>query len=507
MLRGASTTSDNPIQDSIIIVCIFVFFVALDLYMGITGMSWSMLSTAEIQFWAVIITLLSTAITGGVLINLFYYSRGLSNMRGIILVLLAMDILLINFFHLMTHPTSIFWSPFADRIRNRSVVAIAGTAVMLSVFLFAYARDVPYNLKKLLLYGGFGGIVFPIISMLCVISPQPLLIMTTETGGLAGLTPTGIVLSVAMPFIGIWSFFKCITEYRQYRDTLVLSLALALILWSVASIYMTLLWNPLQIAEVLYMLNVMGGMTTISIALAIDTLWRPIKQLEQEVAITGRELHLSRQEAEMFLSAWAHKMGNLLQGITLYMELIAECKTDSERTGLAIEASMLTAEANRLNRQVNWLWTVKSAISEPLYNTDIAEVINRTLTRIHDMFGGVSISYRGCKDPTRILVDDNADLLFIGLISYCLHKGGIESTKIDIWCNKRPDGIILSLQIKGPLSAYEVMKVLQSNDLPDVTGIDLDIYTARVLFHRYNGVAEIDIDDESILHLKFPISD
>ncbi len=504
MYRGERDEYKSSSLVNAIIVGLFLPFAISNLYLGVTGISWNIIGTAETQFYLILNVVISSTITGAIFINLMFYSR-LSGIRRFILLLLAMDMGLINVLYLITHPTSALWAPLlADRMRNRTLVAVASTAVMSSMLLFSVVKEDRLTRENIIKYGFIGGLVIPVLGLACVLSPEPLMILTTEEGGLTGLTPIGIVLSVAMPSIGVGTLYRCIREYRQYRDEIVFALVFSLIMWLMASIYMTSLWDPHQIAELLYMTDVTVGMAMISIALATNTLLGHVRRLLQEVRERGRELIISRQESEMFLSAWAHKMGNLLQGITTYLELLSECKAESEMTTLRNEAQILTYEANRLNRQVSWLWTVKSAMDEPLHRADMTDVLTKAVNRIQDLFGDVSILLKSCPEPVVILVDDNVDLLFVGLISYILRAGGIESTKITLSCSISKDSVSTSIQLKGPHTSYELIKELQSADIRDVNKIDLDLYTSRLLLQRYNAVAEIDIEDDSIVHLRFP---
>ena len=488
-----------------ILVIVFSLFMSFSILLCITGEAWDILSESDFQFWAILIASFTMAVAGGVLTDsLLYYSQ-LRNVRRLVILLLAVDILLLNVLYMLTHPSSAHWSVmFADRVRNRTITTTSGLAVMPAALLSSFAGDVPATLRNRILYGLWGGLVIPVFSLICFFSPTPLFVVTDPTGGLGGLTLQGWVVAILMPVAAVIAFVRFVVEYRKRRDRVVLAFGLALLLWATASAYLSLLWDPQQVAELIYMTDAMAGITVIGVAMVIDAFVEPFKTLEVEIEKRTEELEQSKRESELFLSAWGHKVGNLLQGITTYLDLSAHYpKAGEGAQGFQKEAIQLNWEAKIINRQVTWLSQVKSSSGLPLLPVDLGRAIAKAAESIGELMDGASVSLSPSNESVEVLADDNIDLLFTGLYSHCLL--GVYRNKVKVSVSYRAEqmSVVVELVITDGPSPHDMVEFFKSKGLPDVVKLDLDMYMARLLLERYGASVEAGSGQKSALILRF----
>jgi signal transduction histidine kinase len=314
----------------------------------------------------------------------------------------------------------------------------------------------------------------------------------------------GWIVAVINPLFATIAFIKFVMEYAKSRDRVVLAFALALLLWATASIFLSLLWDPNQVAELIYMTNAMGGLALIGVAMVIDAVVEPFKTLETEIHKRTEELEESKTETELFLSAWTHKVGNVLQGITTYMDLIGRAaSTGKSIAGYQREAGQLNWEARTINRQVTWLSQVKSSSGLPLIPVSISQAVSKAVKSIAELAEDRIIQFTPSDDEVRIWADDNIDLLFTGLFSHCVLGPGRSADCVSVRCLTEDNRVVVEVEVKTGSSVDGMREFLQSKDLPEVVTLDLDIYMTRLLLHRYGASVDARNKKGDVLLLGF----
>ncbi|NWF95713.1 MAG: hypothetical protein HXY34_06190, partial [Candidatus Thorarchaeota archaeon] len=340
-------------------------FMALLLVTGaavLSGDAWIVLDAPAFNVYLWVVVCFTVVVSGIAFTYSFFYYGQMHNLRSLVLLFLALDLCLLVLLYGLTHPVMEIWGyTFAGRNENRSMVALMGLVVAPGVLLYSFAGDAEPVPRNKVLYSLFGGLVIPLLAVLSFFTPGGLLKTTEEIGGVQGLTPAGWFIAVSFPLANAISLFMLLREHRSFPDHVVSALIHAIVLWSVASVIFTFLWNPLQIAELLYLSCIAGGLCLIDVAMIIGTVLEPFRTLEVEVTKRSAELDLSRQESDFLLSCWAHKVGNLLQGIVTHLELFSMAReSNQDLLASQAQASELARQTTAINRQVLWISEAKA---------------------------------------------------------------------------------------------------------------------------------------------------
>jgi len=229
----------------------------------------------------------------------------------------------------------------------------------------------------------------------------------------------------------------------------------------------------------------------IDLAMIMDAMVEPFKTLEREIQKRTEELEESKNETELFLSAWAHKVGNMLQGMTTYLDLVDQATSAGDSVASSQkEAAQLNWEAKIINRQVAWLSQVKSSSGLPLVPVSISQAIFKAVKSITELAEDRSISFTPSDDDAKVLADGNIDLLFTGLFSHCVLGPEGSPTSVSVRCRTEENRVTVELEIKKGTSVNVMIEFLQGEGLPDMITLDLDMYMTRLLLHRYSASVE-----------------
>ncbi|MBA7562445.1 hypothetical protein ES708_04097 [subsurface metagenome] len=135
---------------------------------------------------------------------------------------------------------------------------------------------------------------------------------------------------------------------------------LALILWITGTVFIIVLWDPLQIAELLWMTTIIAGFLLIATVQFVTSIIHPHKLLESQVFQRTQELNQSKRESDFYLSMWTHKLGNFLQGMVTYLDILEHASQNSEDDSKTrAVARDLSREAIIVNQQVTDLMRIR----------------------------------------------------------------------------------------------------------------------------------------------------
>ena len=463
----------------------------VSLFYAVTGLAWVILAPELFQFYALVLSFITMVVAGAVFSNsLIYYSQ-VKNVRRLVILLLAGDVIILTLLYVITHPVNIQWAPvIADRIRNRTITTTFGLAAMPGALMCSIARDSPAGIRTQVAYAIWGGVVIPLIGILCVFSPQPLFTLTDPVGGIGGLTLAGWVVAIAMPLIALISLVRFIVEYKKSRNRVALAFGFALVLWIIASLFLSFLWDPIQVAELIYMLNVLAGMGVIGLAMLVDAVIQPFKTLETQIEKRTEELDKSKKESDLFLMAWSHKVGNILQGITTFLDVYSEDASESTPSSGRSIASELSWEGGIINRQVSWLAEVRLSTGKQLEAVDIEQAVETAIDAIDELKGYSSIKFNWNGPSHSALADDSLDLLFTGLFSHLLLSRRNAHSEISIRSDLGEGCLYVSLTSDKKAFDSEMADFLRGRNLPDLVNMDLDLYMTRLLLERYNTTVD-----------------
>ena len=143
------------------------------------------------------------------------------------------------------------------------------------------------------------------------------------------------------------------------------------------------------------------------------------RELSAAVRIRTEELEYAKRETEFYLNIWAHKVGNLLQGMTTYLDLFSVSNDPEFLSQPQETAKDLSSEAIAINRQVAALLRVKENEVARTWPVHLPNMIKRAYD---DSIEALDVSPESLilegESDAQVIADDFLDLVFISLFRF-----------------------------------------------------------------------------------------
>jgi hypothetical protein len=474
---------------TLLVLFIVMFFVLCSFL--VTGRAWNTISDERTFFWIAFLMAFLAMSAGVVFIYSLVHYAQLPNLRSLIIMFLGANVVVFSFLFLMTHPSTL-GSPLAGRDRNRTVVTALGfllTPGVLAGSVFGGKELTTRNRNFVILWGL---ILQPLFSISLLLTEDPLFKVTDPAGGLAGLTPIGWLLTIVVGSTAVVSLARYTKEWFDTRDRIVLGSTLALVFWLYTFVVYSLLENPYEVAELLWIGGVIAGFTMLSVAMIFTAIIEPHRGLESLVEKRTKELEMARKESDLYLSMWVHKMGNLLQGIVSYLEILARGESLDNTYRQTIETAMkLSRESTFFNRQVATLSEIKSSGEKELVPYNLETAIEKAHETVEEMLKGTNFRFEISEIHDTLLVraDNKLDILFTNIfVNEILSREGevLVSVETAVVGNQ----VEVRIGTDGARPTDSEIDQLLTTDIPDATTLNLNLFSARLLLERYHSSIE-----------------
>jgi hypothetical protein len=472
------------------ILLLFSSFFIVQLLVLISGVAWDYLNPDEFSFWLLVLVAALAIVSGIVATYSFVQYTQEGSFRSLVITLLGANVVLLAFLYLLTHPVTT-WSIFSDRMRNMTIVAALGfliTPGVLGGSLVGMKKVTPRARNVALLWGI---VVQPLVSLIFLVSPEPVFTLTGE--GLGHISLVGWILSIIIGFSTILSLVRYLREWFYTHESITLSSSLALVLWILSFLIYLVIESPIQVAELLWLSGVAEGFILLAVAMIITSIIEPHRALESLVRNRTIQLEESRKDTEFYLRLWTHKIGNLLQGITTFLDLIGfEAEEFFPMKEYQKHALDLVRESTTVNRQVENLVRIKENENSVTWPVNIVHFLskleestkNEQDAQLFEM-GGVHIDQQ-----IQVMADDLIDIVFSNLMTKCSKQHEENGAKPSIRVIDNSDTVQLAF---GPCSskfASEIKDWSRSKPTLKSSVVDLDLFMTWLLMERYGGKIE-----------------
>jgi len=486
--------------ESQVVFILFVLFLSGFVVSGVTGFAWNILSLNQFALGFVILSFLLVVSAGAVLTYSFVSFSQNREVRHLMLLLMSANIILWIFLFLLSHPSSANWSVFfSDRDRNRTLAIAFVLIIIPSILLGSFTGDLKPSRPSVFLLITWGAIIMPCISLWLFFSSEPVFIMVTSEGGIQGLTAIGTIISLGYLISQIIALPRIIHKWRKTKDPIDLSLMLALILWIIGTIFIIVLWDPLQIAELLWLTTIITGFILIATVQFVTSIIHPHKYLESQVFQRTQELNQSKQESDFFLSMWTHKLGNFLQGMVTYLEILEHAsQNDDEDIKTRVVARDLSTVAIIVNKQVINLMRIRERQHQVLWPVNLLEVLKEAMNSSDQMIGTENFRVEYGKLEDHIVMADNfLPLVFQSLVSYH-YKNRIEDQPIfSVSLETHDDSLEIIFKSRGENIPQELKDFMENGENIEKIALDLDLFTVKLLITRYHASIRYERNEDT----------
>lgn len=486
--------------ESQVVLILFVLFISGFAIAGISGLAWNILSLNEFSLRFVILSFLLVVSAGAVLTYSFVSFSQNREIRHLMLLLMSANIILWTFLFLLSHPSSANWSVFfSDKDRNRTLAMALVLIIIPSILLGSFTGELKPSRPSVFLLVTWGAIIMPSISLWLFFSNDPLFTMVTSEGGIEGLTVIGGIISLGYLISQIIALPPLFHKWRKTRNSIDLSLMLALILWIIGTIFIIILWDPLQVAELVWMATIITGFILIAAVQFVTSIIHPHKILESQVFQRTQELNQSKRESDFYLSMWTHKLGNFLQGLVIYLDILEHASQNSkDDRKTRVVARDLSSEAMIVNRQVIDLMRIRERQHQVLWPVNLLQVLKEAVNSAEQMIGteNFSVEYVNLQDHT-VMADNFLPLVFQSLMSFH-HKNRIEDRpKFIISMETYDDSIDIIFKSHGEDVHQELKDFMESGENMNKIALDLDFFTIKLLTTRYHASIRCERNEDA----------
>lgn len=364
-----------------------------------------------------------------------------------------------------------------------------GLSIFPSMLAGSFAGNSIVNRRSgaLSLLWGFGAI--PFIGFWFLFSPEPVFLVTSPSGGLSGLTPLALVLVLTIAITMVTSLMKYTYDWVRSRDRIVLVSTLALGFWLYGEIVIVMLENPYQLAEIMWLGAFTTGFVVIALGMSVTAVFEPRRILEETVNKRTKELQDSKAESEFYLGMWTHKMGNILQAMIVYLDLLDEHKTSSpELEDIQLSAKVLSREATLLNLQVTKLSQILELKRDEIEPTPLVSILSDAMDYAAFLLNpqDFKVQLEIGINPS-IYADRMLAIAILSIISFVVKTRNTENLSFQIHCEMSDDDAVLIMRCPGGELTHEVQEYLHLESVMLTTRIDFDIFVARSIINIFHG--------------------
>jgi hypothetical protein len=407
--------------------------------------------------------------------------------RDLALLLIVLDGIILMLFYLITNPASASWSLFADRERNRTIIT-AFAFVLIPFLLFGSLEKRSTATRKQVVASTTWGLgIMPSMLVWFFLSPEPVFITSQNGGGISGITPLGWVILLGALITIVGSLVKSFFAWYREKTRITLAYFLALVLWMTSVLTFVVQADPFQLSELLWFWGFSSGFAVLAVAMLISNVIEPRKDLSEAVRSRTEDLEYAKKETEFYLNIWAHKVGNLLQGMTTYLDLFS-ASIDPEFLSRPQEtAKDLSGQATMINKQVAALLRVKENEEPRTWPVHLSNMVRKAYEETTEALGRKSEALvLDGESKVHVIADDFLDLVFNCLFRFILGNH-LSGNPFKLKIEESKDKVQVCITCPGMTLTRDAELALSDDIIPDRKHLGLEIFTAKILMTYYGG--------------------
>lgn len=490
---GSLTMTSGAKRERIDLIVLALFFIVLLVIFSslFSGVVWIELDTSQLGFWINWLIPLDIAIMAIVFTYSFVRYTQDQQFRHLVLILIAVNSILISIFYLLTNVAAIDWSPFASRERNRTITATFAFIVGPPLLLGSLTEETPVSKQQRNISLVYGGLITPTISTWFFLSPEPVFITSLPGGGVSGVTPVAWVIIIFTGLTMTAALVRSTRAWRERQDRIDMSIVMALMLWILSILLFSLQESPYQVMELVWLSAMTYGFLVISVAMIITAVVEPHKALVGLVEERTQEVEASRKESEFYLNLWGHKIGNILQGLVIYLDLLS-LPDPRDPQNLQESARALSKEAKLINIQVGVLARVKEEKLLDLRSLNAQDAIQGAIKTMSALISPdtINVQFHNEIEQQWITADYLLESVFVNLLLFIARSTKMNVADVDINFKKTHDSVDVFVKYVGkPLSEDIETSVFHELHLFRTT-LNLDLYSVKILMDHYDGSFE-----------------
>ncbi|MFW9848309.1 MAG: sensor histidine kinase [Candidatus Thorarchaeota archaeon] len=405
-------------------------------------------------------------------------------LRNLILANIGGVMIPIALLYLMTHVGFPYVTPFPPMDYKNDVISIvAGITISLGLLSTVLAKERSVSTQGLFLVVIFGTALVTYVVFMIALFPSSFLpdwILINNIGLVVG------IVVYASDFIIILYFIR---NWKARTNSILTGLTLAITTFAIGSTVLITEIEPNQMTELVSIFMIGVSYFFLALPMMATSITEPHRGLSAIVRERTQELLQARDESSFYLNIWTHEVGNILQGILMYLETLELLQSASpEIVKQIIPARILTDRATQTIRQVAEIAAMKENAIE-LHTVNVASAIDEVIkiVKTHYIASGVRISHVQINQKITVLADAMFSDLISKLISNVIEKSENQHLTIRIMVLEISSKIHIDIRDNGQPLSDLVRQYLTGETAVLQTEIGLDLFIVRNLLRRYRG--------------------
>lgn len=486
---------DNPTQKSIDRALMVLSILALTIisWLGVTSSFFEELNPHTFSTYLSVSVTLLTAFSLIICTYSLIFFLQEHKYRDLLFSLAALNVGIDSFLYWMSHPNS----PFLRIIEVSEIKSDTLLILGIGVFIFAIVvnsiigtRSVPVGLERITLIAG--GLILPVAAISITAIEYQILMLQFNQALLNLLGDAILILLASILGISLILSLRTWGARNSFLDTSRIFLCFFIEIFLVLRLLQTQIYQAIE----LWAINTaLAGFAIYAASTLILSIVEPHRALSEMVDARTRELEISRQESEFYLFMWGHDVGNTLQSIASYLELLPRMTSlDDPTSHLHRTATELTDKATDIVRLVNQLTQIRSKQSMKLQSTSLNRVLSESVetlrTQIVDRY--FRIEYDDRLPQVNVMADE---LLYqtVGNLLYNRYEfNTAEDPFVRTDFSVSGSKVLIEVIDNGPPLPSDVHSSLFDEFRPSMTSIGLRLFIVRQLITRYHGSFEYE---------------
>ncbi|MEM2142677.1 MAG: hypothetical protein QXS20_04735 [Candidatus Thorarchaeota archaeon] len=465
----------------------------------------AVLPSPAFTLWMFILVLMLAVSAGIVFAHALISYVQLRSPEDLILSLVAANIVVMTFVFFLTHYAFEGLSPLASRDRFRVVVWLMGLSTVTGLFAVSLRGQRRWIKILRLVAAVTGCLVAPMLMIAVFVSPVlPFLVVVPGTND---VTPLGSVMLAYILWMTVSTLVIFSVRWVWVHRSTDLAAAMMLSFWLVGMMIFSNQQAKYEYGGLLWISSLLFGLAILALAVVVRAVFETRTTLEEIIQERTRELTRSRQESDFYLRMWAHEVGNLLQGLVVYLELLSE-RGGADETMLE-SARMLVEKSALVNRQVEILGRVKQSPGDVLRPvgliSTLAAAIESAKGTTYDSVR-IVLDDRTCRRPM-VLADDLLELMFVSFMVFAARYSSNKNPDVHLDVSMSGDLVYVNLAFAAYRIPSEIETSLTSDEVSWNTALGLDLSVVKLLAERYGAHVRYSYQEEqgwNVITLVFP---
>ncbi len=427
---------------------------------------------------------------------IFFLQEG--QYADLILSMAILNLSIDAFLSMITHVNSPFVRFVEVSVIKSDTILFIGAglltvALFLGTILDEKQLSTRVNRLTLLIFGAF----FPLLTIVVTLSEYQVVMLSFSQGVLVSLS---YIISAGLAGLLIVSIICALVRWKDRKTIMQTARLLSSSLILSFLFLRTFQTSVYQSIELLSINSAVAGVALFALVLIAISIVEPHRALTEMVENRTKELEMSKREIEFYLFMWGHDVGNTLQGIATYLELLPRMVAfDDPTTHMHRTATELTDKATDIVRLVNQLTQIKAKERSEFKEIDMNRIVGNAFDVVASKadVSHMELKFEPLGSQIFVFADELLHQAITNLIYNRCEFNKSEEPFVSVHVNLVDAIATVTVVDNGPPLPSDVRASLFGEFVPSTTSMGLRLFIVKQLVTRYGGLMSYFRDERT----------